>query len=66
MLTNSQKYLFKELEADPADEKRIRQLHKDAVKDGRAVKDFTRWLTNKVHAKWRRENQRLKPVYVGD
>lgn len=65
MLTDRQKYLFKELGFEESDEKYIRKRHKDRIVTG-DVKDFTRWLTKCVHSKWRRENERNRPIYVGD
>jgi hypothetical protein len=65
MLTPHQKELFRMLGIDPAREKDIRTFHKELIPFG-AVKDFTRWLTKRLHKKWQEQHRRLAGPYLGD
>jgi hypothetical protein len=65
MLTKKQKNLFKLLEIPEDQEKDIRRYHKLVKETGR-FKDFTYWLHVCLKAKWQREHERSRPLYVGD
>lgn len=65
MLTEKQKNLFKLLEIPEEREKDIRE-HFKLVKEMGRSKDFTYWLETCLKAKWRRENEHSRPIYVGD
>lgn len=65
MLTTKQANLFKLLDIAPEREAEMRNHHKLVIQLG-ASKDFTRWLEKCLQAKWRRENERSRPMYVGD
>jgi hypothetical protein len=65
MLTQRQQGLFSMLGIDPAREKEIRKFHKEDIPHG-AVKDFTRWLTKRLHKKWQEQHRRLAGPYLGD
>ncbi len=62
MLTEKQLGLFRLLDWDPAQEKDIRQRHKDLG----GVKDFTRWLTKILHYRWAEDRRRNTTPYLGD
>jgi hypothetical protein len=65
MLTQQQQSLFGMLGIDLSREKDIRKFHKEDILHG-AVKDFTRWLTKRLHARWREQHRRLAGPYLGD
>jgi hypothetical protein len=68
MLTAKQKDLFKLLELTDKDEKHVRALFK-TCKDGDLTPkwfSFTDYLQRGLTAKWQREHERSRPVYVGD
>jgi len=65
MLTSKQASLFKLLEISPEREAELRARHKLGIELG-SPKSFTAWLTKCLHAKWRRDNERSRPMYVGD
>jgi hypothetical protein len=65
MLTEQQQGLFRMLGIDPTREKDIRRFHKEDIPHG-AVKDFTRWLTKRLHYRWREQNRRAAGPYLGD
>ena len=65
MLTSKQASLFKLLEISPEREAEMRSHHKLVIQLG-AKHAFTAWLEDCLRAKWRRENERSRPMYVGD
>lgn len=68
MLTAKQKDLFKLLELTDQDEKHIRALFKTCKDLGLTPKwcTFTEYLQRGLKAKWQRDNERSRPIYVGD
>jgi hypothetical protein len=68
MLTAKQKDLFKLLELTDQDEKRVRDLYR-LSKDGDMSPrwfTFTDYLQRCLQSKWKLDNERSRPVYVGD
>jgi hypothetical protein len=65
MLTPKQKSLFDMIGHSHEAEKDIRERHKLAKSLG-VKKDFTGWLQDCLHNKWRRDNERLNGPYLGD
>lgn len=72
MLSQKQGDLFKLLEIPPEREAEVRANHKDSLamiyftRKNPTPKSFTTYLEHRLKAKWRAENERGKPVYVGD
>jgi hypothetical protein len=66
MLTKRQQELFKQLDLEIAAEREIRDTHKQMVQEGRAVKDFTRYLTKWLHRRWSQERNKATAPYLGD
>ena len=66
MLTKRQQELFKQLDLMPAQEREIRDTHRQMVQEDRAVKDFTRYLTKWLHRRWARERNKATAPYLGD
>lgn len=66
MLTARQQGLFQLLDWDTAQEKEIRQRHRDCVKSYGAVKDFTSWLTKVLHRRWAEDRRKNTTPYLGD
>lgn len=72
MLSPKQVTLFKMLGIPVEREKQIRANHKESLamifftRKNTTPKSFTTYLEHRLKAKWRAENERGKPVYVGD
>ena len=63
MLTSKQKYLFDQLGIPHDNENIVRVMHTVRVSEGRAVKNFTRYMEKRVHDLWQRRN---RTPYLGD
>ena len=72
MLSQKQTELFVMLDIPFAEEKRIRERHKQSLamifftRKNTTPKSFTTYLEHRVRNMWRRENERSRPMYVGD
>ena len=72
MLSPKQVTLFKMLEIPVDAEKQVRKNHKDSLamiyftRKNPTPKSFTTYLEHRLKNKWRMENERGRPVYVGD
>ena len=72
MLTQKQVSLFKLLDIPVDAEKKVRERHKQSLamifftRKNKTPKSFTTYLEHRVRDMWRRENERGRPVYVGD
>ena len=67
MLTPKQKELFDLLKLPHGDESALRSLHATVrCIRGNENLTFTRWLQKCLKSMWRRENERSRPIYVGD
>lgn len=72
MLSPKQVSLFKMLDIPVEREKQIRANHKDSLamiyftRKNPTPKSFTTYLEHRLKSKWRAENERGRPVYVGD
>jgi hypothetical protein len=72
MLSPKQVTLFKMLDIPVDREKQVRANHKDSLamiyftRKNPTPKSFTTYLEHRLRNKWRAENERGKPVYVGD
>jgi hypothetical protein len=72
MLSEKQVGLFKMLDIPVDAEKQVRKNHKDSLamiyftRKNPTPKSFTTYLEHRLKNKWRAENERGKPVYLGD
>ena len=72
MLSQKQVKLFKLLDIPVEAEKQVRARHKQSLemifftRKNKTPKSFTTYLEHRVKDMWRRENERGRPVYIGD
>ena len=72
MLSQKQVGLFKMLDIPVDFEKQVRKSHKESLamifftRKNPTPKSFTAYLEHRLKNKWRAENERSRPVYVGD
>jgi hypothetical protein len=66
MLSDKQKGLFNLLGIPHDNEEAMRKHHKMCVELTKCTKNFTVFLEHRLRSKWRRENERSRPMYVGD